>query len=109
MTFEEYQERALAHAFYPNRGENLPYTVLGLAGEVGEVAEKVKKCMRDNDGVITPELRSSLIKELGDVCWYLAAAASELKSSLSEVARASLEKVEGRAERGTLKGSGDDR
>lgn len=109
MNFDGYQRRAMSHAFYPNRKKNLTYPVLGLAGETGEVAEKVKKCIRDSDGVVSPELRLSLLREAGDVLWYLAALAEELGSSLDEVAEIGIEKLEGRAKRGTLGGSGDDR
>lgn len=106
---DEYQTQALSHAFYPNKGSNLPYAVLGLCGETGELAEKLKKCIRDNGGVVTPEIRLAMLKECSDVYWYLAAVTAELGHVLSDVASCNLEKLSGRATRGTLGGSGDDR
>jgi NTP pyrophosphatase (non-canonical NTP hydrolase) len=110
MTFNEYQKRALARAFYPDRGSgNLSYPTLGLVGESGEVAEKVKKILRDGGGEVSVDDRRLLAKELGDVLWYLAALADELDTDLDQIAEANLEKVDGRHARGTLSGSGDDR
>lgn len=109
MTFDEYQEAAGKMAKYPNQGNNLVYTVLGLCGESGEVAEKVKKLIRDADGIITPEFRSAIRGELGDVLWYISQAAWELGLTFDEVAEANLAKLEGRLARGTLSGSGDNR
>lgn len=104
MKFDEYQEAALATAFYP-RG--LTYPALKLCGEAGEVAEKIGKYFRDG-GDMT-DLRAGLLKELGDVLWYISALSNELGFNLSEVAEANIEKLKGRAVRGTLGGSGDDR
>jgi NTP pyrophosphatase (non-canonical NTP hydrolase) len=109
LTFEEYAEDAGATARYPNRGDNIIYPVLGLTGEAGEVAEKVKKLLRDQDGVIDEEFRQAIKKELGDVLWYLTAMAYELGFSLEEVAEANIEKLHSRRERGKIHGSGDDR
>jgi NTP pyrophosphatase (non-canonical NTP hydrolase) len=109
MDFTQYQQKAQTTALYPNVGNNLYYPVLGLGGETGEVLNKVKKVMRDNDGKVTDELREILKSELGDVLWYVAALASELKLDLDEVARANIEKLFSRKERGVIKGSGDER
>ena len=103
MTFDEYQECALKTAFYP-KDKGLYYTALGLSGETGEVAEKVKKLIRD--GTID---RLSMMKELGDVLWYLSALSNELGISLNDVAEKNLQKLAGRSIAGTLQGSGDDR
>src|SRR5690625_3697650 len=72
MTLDEYQQQALKTASYPNVGSNLTYPTLGLAGEVGEIANSVKKIMRDDGGELTPERRESLLAEAGDSLWYLA-------------------------------------
>lgn len=115
MTLNEYQEKALATAIYPNRGGNLVYPALKLAGEAGEVAEKVGKLMRDHGyrpGVqyeITPEKCQELVKELGDVMWYVAAIADELEVSLNEIAATNIAKLLDRQKRGVLQGSGDKR
>lgn len=87
----------------------LMYTTLGLVGEAGELANKVKKIIRDNDGVVTEEMRLSLLKETGDVEWYTNATALELGSSKQEVININHENLRGRINRGTVKGSGDDR
>src|SRR5690625_1273729 len=83
MTLDEYQQQALKTASYPNVGSNLTYPTLGLAGEVGEIANRAKKIMRDDGGELTPERRESLLAEAGDCLWYCAVAAHELKTPLS--------------------------
>jgi NTP pyrophosphatase (non-canonical NTP hydrolase) len=109
LTFAEYQRRAAETALYPDVGHNLSYPTLGLAGETGEVAEKVKKVLRDQGGVVTESTRAALRQELGDVLWYVAALCRELRLDLGDVAQANLEKLFSRKERGVLHGSGDQR
>jgi NTP pyrophosphatase (non-canonical NTP hydrolase) len=109
MTFDEYQKEARKTAIYPNIGDNLVYPTLGLVGEAGEIAEKLKKVIRDSDGIISDEKRGEMAKELGDVLWYLSQLASELGFSFDEIAEMNIKKLESRAERGKLKGSGDNR
>lgn len=109
MKLAEYEKKALRWAFYPRMGDNLTYTVLGLCGEAGEAAEKVKKRERDSKGRFTKKTRKEFLKELGDVLWYIAAAAKEVGSSMEEVAKINLTKIGSRARRGTLGGSGDNR
>ena len=109
MSFADYQQRSRATAVYPGAGENLLYPTLGLCGEAGEGAEKVKKMLRDDDGVLTAERREALAKELGDVLWYVAQVATEAELDLQEVADANLRKLLSRQERGVLQGSGDER
>ncbi len=109
MDFTGYQEAARRTAQYPQMGRNLYYPALGLAGEAGEVAEKVKKIMRDADGVLTDERRDALRKELGDVLWYVAAMCSELELDMGEVAAQNLAKLHDRRERDAIRGDGDDR
>jgi NTP pyrophosphatase (non-canonical NTP hydrolase) len=107
--FKEYQEAAASTAVYPDLGSNLYYPALGLAGEAGELCNKVKKIMRDDDGRLTEESRAVISKEIGDVLWYVAAMCSEAGLSLEVVASENIEKLKGRKERGTLQGSGDNR
>ena len=109
MNFKEYQEKSRKTAIYPNAGENFIYPTLGLAGEAGEVAEKIKKVLRDNDGKVTEEKRAEIEKELGDVLWYVSQIASELGLSLDQIAEKNIEKLYSRMERGKLSGSGDNR
>jgi len=109
MTFSEYQEAARTTAVYPNLGKNFIYPTLGLAGEAGEVANKVKKIIRENDGVVTPESRDMIIKELGDVLWYAAQLATELQVDFEDVAAKNIEKLRSRQQRNQLQGSGDER
>ena len=108
MELSDYQLRSRRTAIYP-REVGLSYPALGLAGEAGEVAEQIKKSIRDDAGVLTAERREALAKELGDVLWYLAQLATELELELDEVAEANLQKLRSRQLRGVLSGSGDDR
>ena len=109
MDFEEYQKKSRKTAIYPNKGNNFIYPVLGLVGESGEVAEKIKKVLRDNEGIIDDTRKEEIKKELGDVLWYLAQIATELDISLDEIARLNIKKLESRMKRNKLHGSGDNR
>lgn len=109
MTFEEYQNEARKTAVYPNINNNYIYPTLGLAGEAGEVAEKIKKVIRDNDGIVTEEKKAEITKELGDVLWYIANLSKELGISFEDVAQKNIEKLKSRQERNELHGSGDNR
>ncbi len=109
MTFEEYQKKSRKTALYPDVGGNFIYPTLGLAGEAGEVAEKIKKVIRDDGGEILPEKKKELEKELGDVLWYLSQLTTEIGLSLEEVAEKNIEKLYSRLDRGKIKGSGDNR
>jgi len=110
LTFEQYQIGAKSTAIYPGNGTiiGLSYAALGL-GETGEVQGKVKKVIRDDDGVLSIEKRDQIAKELGDVLWYLAAVADEIGVPLETIANANYKKLTSRKERGVLKGSGDER
>jgi len=108
MQFEDYQQQANQTAVYPPEN-GLAYTALGLAGEAGEIANKVKKVLRDDGGELTPGVRAALAGELGDVLWYLSALATELDYNLGGIAANNLAKLASRKERGVLQGSGDDR
>ena len=109
MELNQYQEQARKTARYPNVGSNPIYPTLGLAGEAGEVAEKVKKILRDKNAVFDKRSCEAIKLELGDVLWYVTQLSSELGFNLEEVAQANLEKLSSRFERGEISGSGDDR
>jgi|SRR3954451_15768596 NTP pyrophosphatase (non-canonical NTP hydrolase) len=111
MDFAQYQNVAGETAIYPGQGElgGLVYVALGLTGEAGEVANKIKKILRDSGGVLTPEKAAQIAEELGDVLWYAAQLATELGADLGQVAALNAAKLEGRALRGVLRGEGDQR
>ena len=109
MNFEEYQQKSQKTAFYPDVGKNIAYPTLGLMGEAGEIANKVKKIYRDDKGKLTDDRKEMLRKELGDVLWYVAQVSTELGLSLDDIAKLNLERLLDRKERGTLHGDGDDR
>ena len=109
MDFDNYQIEARKTAIYPNKDRNFIYPTLGLVGESGEVAEKIKKILRDKNGNFDDESKLALKKELGDVLWYLSNLCNELEFSLSDVAEENLEKLNLRLTRGKISGSGDDR
>ena len=131
MNLNEYQEESKRTAVYNASGivitaadvkagaivksdtqlDPLPalYVTLGLVGESGEIAEKMKKIIRDNGGRVTKQEVEDLVKELGDVLWYVAQMASELGVSLEKVAEVNIEKLTDRRDRGKLGGSGDNR
>ena len=109
MHLSEYQQRSRATAVYPDAGDNLTYPALGLCGEAGEAAEKVKKALRDDGGVLTEERRAALAAELGDVLWYVAQLATEAGLDLDTIAGENLAKLLSRRQRNVLQGSGDSR
>jgi NTP pyrophosphatase (non-canonical NTP hydrolase) len=108
MDFNTYQQQAATTAVYPESAKYV-YPTLGLCGEAGEVAEKIKKVIRDNGGVFTEEKKKEIIKEVGDVLWYIAALLSDLGVTMDEAAVGNLEKLFSRKERGVLNGNGDNR
>ena len=109
MDFNTYQKNARLTAQYPNLGSNYIYPTLGLVGESGEVAEKVKKVIRDKKGIFDDESKNGLKKELGDVLWYVSNLCTEFNFSLDDIALQNLEKLKLRAAKGKISGSGDDR
>jgi NTP pyrophosphatase (non-canonical NTP hydrolase) len=109
-----YQRLVATTAIYPAAGdpkdvEGLAYVTLGLAGEAGELANKVKKILRDNGGHISDHVRAQLADELGDCFWYLAQFATQLGFNLDAIAEANIAKLADRKARGVLQGSGDNR
>lgn len=109
LNFNIYQKLSRKTAIYPQKGKNYIYPTLGLVGEAGEVAEKIKKIIRDKNFKFDKETKEEIKKELGDVMWYLAQLATELNFSLEEIAKLNLEKLFSRQKRGKIKGSGDNR
>lgn len=110
MKFDDYQKRALTTVISSDdEFKDLLHWVLGINGEAGEIAEKVKKIIRDKGGEVSPEDIAEMSKEIGDVLWYLAVFASHLGLSLDAIAAANLEKLQSRKQRGVLGGTGDNR
>ncbi|MFH1620887.1 MAG: nucleoside triphosphate pyrophosphohydrolase family protein [Patescibacteria group bacterium] len=109
MTFDEYQQKSRKTAAYPDQGSNFVYPTLGLAGEAGEVSNKISKIFRDDNSQLTDSRREEVDRELGDVLWYLAQLATELRLSLDHIASQNIERLYSRLERGTIHESGDNR
>ncbi len=111
MDFNEYQVRAakydLSGATDDLKAVGFIEKVLGLAGEAGETADKIKKILRDKDGVFSNDDRVAVTMELGDTLWYIAAIARYLKVDLDEIAQNNLAKLESRRQRDKLHGEGD--
>lgn len=107
--FDRYQKECKKTALYPKVGKKFVYPLLGLLGETGEVSEKIKKLFRDDGGRLTKERKAEIVKELGDVLWYLAQLSTELGIKFSEVASGNLQKLSSRKTRGQLHGDGDNR
>ena len=103
-----YQKVALTTAIYP-REQAIIYPTLGLTGEAGEVANKVKKIIRDGSNKDDDSLVSEIKSEIGDCLWYIAVLANDFNIKLSDIASANLEKLEKRKQKGTIHGSGDNR
>ena len=111
FTFDQYQTAAGKTAVYPDSGAEsliaISYCALGLAGEAGEVFNKIKKLLRDGD---SPEKRKEITKEVGDVLWYISRLLKELGGySMAEIAQGNIEKLLDRRARGVTQGSGDNR
>ena len=109
MELNHYQRESRKTALYPDVGSNPIYPTLGLVGEAGEVADKVKKIIRDKKGVFDKDSKDAIILELGDVLWYISQLSSELGYELEEVAYENLQKLNSRKSRGQIQGSGDNR
>ena len=116
MDFNDYQKKAAKYDCFsqPDQMANLTEAgflekVLGLSGEAGETADKVKKIVRDKQGKYTEEDKEEIVKELGDVLWYLSGISRYLGVEFSEVAKGNISKLESRYNRGKIGGSGDNR
>jgi NTP pyrophosphatase (non-canonical NTP hydrolase) len=108
MDMDDYQDQSGKTAIFPE-DEALTYLILGLCSEAGELAGKLKKIIRDNNGHISMEKRVELVQENGDCLWYVAQIATALGSSLRSTGQINLDKLNSRLERGVLGGSGDNR
>jgi NTP pyrophosphatase (non-canonical NTP hydrolase) len=108
VEFKEYQTKAIVTAKYPDNLKVL-YPALGLAGETGEVCEKIKKVFRDGNGEFTADKVVEIQKELGDVLWYISALCKDLGIELEDVAQGNLAKLYSRLERKMIHGDGDNR
>lgn len=107
VSLNDYQKMAMETAIYP-----LPiiYPALGLAGEAGEVADKVKKVIRDKNSDFTNvDTKHAIAEEIGDVLWYCATLSHDLGYSLEEIGKMNYGKLKSRMERGKIHGSGDER
>jgi NTP pyrophosphatase (non-canonical NTP hydrolase) len=110
MTLEEYQKQALTTVITSdNEFRDLLHWVLGINGEAGEIAEKIKKIIRDKNGKVSEADKAELAKEVGDVLWYLAVFAHHLGVPFETIAKQNLDKLQSRKARGVLGGSGDNR
>lgn len=107
-TLNEYQQGALETAIYPKEYKII-YPSLGLAGESGEVCDKIKKIIRDNNCEVSDDKKREIAKELGDVLWYIATLANDIDYKLEDIAKMNYDKLHSRQQRGVLGGSGDNR
>ena len=104
-----YQEKACETAIFP-KNKAMEYLTLGLTGEAGEIANKVKKFIRY--GAAQDEYLAKRIEigyEIGDVLWYCAVLAKEMEMDLGHIMENNLQKLAERKKRGTISGSGDNR
>ena len=108
MNMNDYQFVSRKTAIYP-KSQGFVYCVLGLVGESGEIADKLKKVIRDKNSKLGEEEIMGVDKELGDVLWYVSNLAHELGFTLEEIAQMNVDKLQSRMERNKLSGSGDDR
>ena len=113
MDFNEYQKKAakydLAEATNDLKAPGFIEKILGLVGEAGETADKIKKIIRDKNGIVSDEDKDLVIKELGDTLWYVASISRYLEVPLSEVAKGNIDKLESRYQRNQIHGEGDKR
>lgn len=109
MDCDDYQRAAMRTARDPEAPDEFMHLVLGLVGEAGEIAEKVKKLVRDKNSDVAQLDRDDMAAELGDVLWYAAVLANFLDLSLNDIAQRNVDKLADRSRRNVLGGSGDHR
>lgn len=108
MEASNYQKWSKSTAIYKPEGA-IAYLTLGLVGEAGEVANKVKKVLRDNNGEMTPEITEKIGDEIGDTMWYVVRLLDELGLDIREILQKNHDKLEDRKARNKIQGSGDNR
>lgn len=108
MQFDDYQAEAMKNKVY-GYGDKIIYPALGLGNEAGEVQGKIKKVLRDNNGVYTEDNLKMIADEIGDVLWYLTALAEDIGYNLDTIAQMNITKLLDRRNRGVIQGSGDNR
>jgi len=108
MNMQDYQTQAGKTAIYL-RSDAIIYPAIGLFSEAGEIAGKIHKIMRDNNGIFLPEHLEAIADEAGDLLWDLAALCTDIGFGLEVVAQRNLDKVNSRMARGVIGGSGDNR
>lgn len=108
MKLNEYQKKAFSNVIFPNNS-SIVYPTLGLNGEAGEVAEKVKKVLRNKKGIFSDKDRKDIALELGDCLWYVSAIAKGINMTLEQIALLNINKINSRMVRDKLKGNGDKR
>lgn len=112
MKITEYQKKARKYAMYPYKTEmsiGVIYNGLKLSGEIGELNDKLGKCISDKMGRIDPDILREIEKEMGDILWHYCAMASDLGLSLENICRVNIDKLESRRLRNKMSGSGDNR
>jgi hypothetical protein len=111
IDFDMYADKARETAIYPGRGKlpGLLYVSIGFGGEAGEFLNKVKKILRDDNGVVTEEKKEALAQEIGDTLWYCAMICDELGLRMAKVANDNITKLANRKFLGTIQGEGDKR
>jgi len=109
MNLKEYQNFALSTAVYPDIGKNWHYPLIGLVGEIGELANKLKKSIRDDNDKITDKKREECIDELGDLQWYFVILCYELHIDPEFVLLNNISKLRNRKEKGTIHDTGGER
>lgn len=122
MEFEKYQDEASLTAQYPKIKVHIPhvegelvhntrwiYPLLGLMGEAGELTEKLKKILRNQNGIVRNEDKEEIGKEIGDILWYLAEISTCLELDLGVLAEQNLKKLQSRVDRDVIKSKGDNR
>lgn len=109
MNLNDYQTAALRTAAPRDKKNEFFHLVLGLVGESGEIAEKIKKIVRDQDSDFSKLDKADLTKELGDVLWHIAVIADYFDIPFEEVGATNIAKLADRLKRGVIQGSGDNR
>lgn len=109
MDFKKYQKESRKTATYQGKNKSYIYPMMGLAGETGEVIEKIKHVYRDKNNKFDVDSKKEIAKEMGDVLWYLTQLATELGISIDQVAEDNIIKLQSRKKRGVIRARGDNR